>query len=205
MEGESMATCTLGSPIQSDSESTDSTESESTDASPTKKQRVDDSDEESSNSSPGGRTTAEVEKTPKEEGDQCIAETIVFSLLQKQRHPEFENHIVPNIYIDQYNFRIFMYDADGDFLISTALVPLFYEGTLSPAAIICLWMVLHYRLFCTKIREGERLKSRFMELTNITREIYSNSLKFHVSSFPTQKQHSLPDILDPFNFHRDEN
>ena len=119
-----------------------------------------DTDEESSSNSPGGRSLAEVKKTFSSQGDKPIAETIVFSLLQKQCHPELENHLTPNICIDQNNFRIFMYDADGDFLISTALIPLFSERSLSPLAIICLWMVLHYRIFCSKLHMGERLQAR---------------------------------------------
>lgn len=160
-----------------------------------------DTDEESSSNSPGGRSIAEVKKTFSSQGDKPIAETIVFSLLQKQCHPELENHLTPNICIDQNNFRIFMYDADGDFLISTALIPLFSERTLSPLAIICLWMVLHYRIFCSKLLMGERLQAKFRELVGDKWEIYANQLKFHVSPFPSHFEANLPekDYLIHFN------
>lgn len=58
--------------------------------------------------SPGGKTISEGAKGSE---DQAIAQTIVFSLLQRQNHPSFQHHLIPNIVITPTEFRVYMYDA----------------------------------------------------------------------------------------------
>lgn len=86
---------------------------------------------------------------------QGIAETIVFSLLQKQCHTEFENQLTPNIFNDRRSFRISMYNADGDCLLSMALYHFYRKGCLFSPLILTLSMVLHYKQLCLKLQGRE--------------------------------------------------
>lgn len=60
--------------------------------------------------------------------------------------------MVPNIVISPENFRVIMYDAEKDVLLCSNSIDLFNpeeSEKLSEKAIVVLWMVLHYRLFCS--------------------------------------------------------
>ncbi|XP_048740877.2 uncharacterized protein LOC125654832 [Ostrea edulis] len=125
-------------------------------------------------------------------GDQSIAETISFSFIQKACHPSFENHLVPNIMIDSERFRILMYDADKDILLCGMDFPIFYENHLNITSVVILWLVLHYRIFCSGINdtpeELEKVKCNFTEVAGEKLEIYRKSLKAGVANFPTVKK-----------------
>ena len=120
--------------------------------------------------------------------EQAIAQAIVFSLLQKQRHPNFQNHMIPNILISPDFFQIILYDAEHDILLCSNFIDLFNvndEGRLSSEAVLTLWLVLHYRLFCKGLifeepTEVEIFKSNFQELA----KDYTNCLKKSVPGFP---------------------
>ena len=122
--------------------------------------------------------------------EQAIAQTIVFSLIQSQRHPEFLNHMVPNIVISPEEVQIFMYDAANDILLCSNQIPLLNVKYVFVAeAVVCLWMVLHYRLFCSGLVAGnpsflQRCKSGFRNLVHSKWDIYSKSLKAFVPGFP---------------------
>jgi hypothetical protein len=121
--------------------------------------------------------------------DQSIAETISFSFLQKAHHPNFENHLVPNIVIDSERFRILMYDSDKDVLLCGMDLPIFYESHLNATSVVILWMVLHYQIFCSGIPDTpevlETVKCNFTEVAKVKLEIYKNYLKTGVENFPT--------------------
>ena len=124
--------------------------------------------------------------------EQAIAQAIVFSLLQKQRHPNFQNHMIPNILISPDFFQIILYDAEHDILLCSNFIDLFNvndEGRLSSEAVVTLWLVLNYRLFCKGLvfedpTEVEIFKSNFYELAKEKWNIYTNCLKKFVPGFP---------------------
>ena len=130
-----------------------------------------------------------------------MAQTIVFSLLQKQKHPEFSHHIVPNIVISPKKVEIMMYDADNDILLCSNPIHLFNlvggDRTLIDETVVILWMVLHYRIFCSGFDKAKpyllgRCKSNFRELVDSKWDIYSKSLKGCVSGFPTKSVEKRP-------------
>ena len=149
--------------------------------------------------SPGGKTISEV-KVSSAAGaeDQAIAQIIVFSLLQKQRHPEFHHHLIPNIVISPIDFHIFMYDAVNDILLASYPLQIFDADTesLRIESVMILWMVLHYRMFCEGIKVGALtdnfkdlyIKSHFRKIAETKWDVYSTSLKENVSYFPPGKR-----------------
>ena len=134
--------------------------------------------------------------------EQAIAQTIVFSLIQSQKHPEFLNHMVPNIVISYEDFQIFMYDAANDILLCSNPIELFQveHPSLLTETVVSLWMVMHYRLFCSGLNGGkssvlQRCKSGLWNHVHSKWDIYSKSLKAFVPGFPEVTEPSVNFIL----------
>lgn len=148
----------------------------------------------------------EVKKViPDELLQQALAQTIVFSWIQRKRHPERSNHMVPNIVISPKQFKIMMYDAGKDVFLVSTFIDLFTDEKctkLSSNAVIVLWMVLHNRLFCTGFDSRvdssllEKLKSDFITIVDDKLGTYSDSLEFFVSKFNPEKKPALNDSLN---------
>ena len=145
-------------------------------------------DLEGNNTSPGGKSITEVKAR-----EQTIAQTIVFSLLQKQIYPNFQHHLVPNILISPERIQIVMYDAENDVLLCSNNIKLFVhdEFCFKPGILIMIWMVLHYPMFCRglsvkTIPKLHGYTSHFRELADSRWDIYTKLLHVtsNVSSFP---------------------
>nr|XP_034308692.1 uncharacterized protein LOC117683513 isoform X1 [Crassostrea gigas] len=130
--------------------------------------------------------------------DQAIAQTIVFSLLKRQNYPSCQHHLIPNIVITPTEFRVNMYDAMNDILLSSLSLKLFdpkFES-LQIESVIILWMVLHYRIFCAGIKVNELkeefkkidIQANFRKIAESKWDIYSKSLKENLSHFPEEKK-----------------
>ena len=117
---------------------------------------------------------------------QAIAQTIVFSLLQKQRNPSWEHFLIPSIIANNKTLKIFFYDADNDILLESKKYDFVWEksGNL-PArirleTIIAVWLVLNYKLLCTGpypeyVQKAP--KSLFKKFTKNSQETYENGLR----------------------------
>lgn len=148
----------------------------------------------------------EVKKViPDELLQQALAQTIVFSWIQRKRHPERSNHMVPNIVISPKQFKIMMYDAEKDVFLVSTFIDLFIDEKctkLSSNAVIVLWMVLHNRMFCTGFDSEvkptllEKLKSDFITIVDDKLGTYSDSLEYFVSKFNPEKKLALNDSLN---------
>lgn len=136
--------------------------------------------------------------------NQALAQTIVFSFIQRKRHPDFSNFLIPNILISPHDFRIIMYDSVNDILICSVPVPLFHpypSSSLQIASIIILWMVLHYRMFCVgidtsliieTIDEMKKIQSNFKDRAKEKLDLYVHASKFCVQDFPIVQRPALP-------------
>lgn len=146
--------------------------------------------------SPGDNTSIEVKKpttsaAQEDAIEQALAQTIVFSLLQKQRHANLDSYLMPCILITPHSFQITMYDAENDILLCSNEIPLFLPPSydcLNPRAVLTLWLVLHYRMFCSGLKLVDsytlkKWKSNFKVFVDSKWEIYSKLLKDSVPSF----------------------
>lgn len=129
---------------------------------------------------------------------QALAQTIVFSLMQRNRHPERSNHMTPNIVISPQKFKIMMYDAENDIFLVSNYITLFDGEYLSNNAVIVLWMVLHNRTFCTGFNNVNTdivssLVSNFKNIAACKWETYENLGECFVSKFHPKKNPSLND------------
>ena len=142
--------------------------------------------------SPGGKTICEMKFNGKDHGaeNQAIAQTIVFSYIQRKRNPSFKHFLIPNILISPYHFRILMYDSQNDILICSVKLPIFQDkdipDKLSIESVVFLWMVLHYKMFCVGINVQELLKTGAIrdlkEIQSNFRERAGDKLNFYIDS-----------------------
>ena len=140
--------------------------------------------------SPGWKTKSEVKVSPLQVAqNQALAQVSVFSLLQKQKHPELAHHLIPNIVISPEEFQIFLYDSVNDILVGNFPLKLFdNDKSLYTESVVVLWLVLHYREFCQEIlltdNNGD-FHSHFKERAGTKWDVYTRLLKENVSSFPS--------------------
>ena len=94
--------------------------------------------------------------------------------------------------ITPHNFQITMYDAENDILLCSNEIPLFLPPDyqcLCQRAVVTLWLVLHYRMFCSGLKAVDsdtlfKWKSNFRMFVDSKWEIYSKLLKDSVPRFP---------------------
>ncbi|KAK3090966.1 hypothetical protein FSP39_016095 [Pinctada imbricata] len=144
--------------------------------------------------------------------NQVIAQTIVFSYIQKKRHPDFRNFLIPNLLITPYHFTVLMYDSKNDILISSAPIPFFVDNNkaeeLRITSIVFLWMVLHYRTFCEgidveeiiknqTIKDVREIQSKFQERAREKFPFYEESAsKIEIAKFTPTPVERLPTAGD---------
>ncbi|CAG2247481.1 CHD1 [Mytilus edulis] len=131
--------------------------------------------------------------------DQAVAQTIVFSFIQRKRHPSLCS-LIPNILISSSYFRIIMYDSVHDILLCTAPIPLFATNEkkkLITASVVILWMVLHHRQFCEGIKTNmivdlDNIKLNFKEQAKDKYDLYLNLSDVGICSFPSMYKKCYP-------------
>ena len=134
--------------------------------------------------SPGGKSDVEIKvKSALEGNEQIIAQTIVFSFLQRKSHPERENFLTPCIGIRSSELLVMLYDSENDVLLESSCIPLFREGRtgceFSYIAILVSWLTVNYKFLCTGLPdELKKLKSNFFVLAKPKIEVYQENLKF---------------------------
>ena len=122
-----------------------------------------------------------------EGNEQIIAQTIVFSFLQRKSHPERENFLTPC----SSELLVMLYDSENDVLLESSCIPLFREVRtgceFSYIAILVSWLTVNYKFLCTGLPdELKKIKSNFFVLAKPKIEVYQENLKFgSVYSPPT--------------------
>ena len=115
---------------------------------------------------------------------QVIAQTIVFSLLQKQRHPLSPHFMTPNIVANASCMKFFFYDAEHDILLESKKYQFLWDilpVQLVFETVIASWLVLNHKVFCTGTFAeciANAPKSKFRELAGDAISIYDCDLKY---------------------------
>ncbi|KAK3093719.1 hypothetical protein FSP39_019226, partial [Pinctada imbricata] len=111
---------------------------------------------------------------------QLVAQTIVFSFLQKKRHPEWNNFLIPCIGIGDEDLLIMFYDSEHDILLESSLVPLYSKlnkKKYSVEAIVVTWLAVNYNFLCTGLtNEMHAYKADFFAQAKSTLNVYENEL-----------------------------
>lgn len=125
---------------------------------------------------------------------QIAAQTIVFSFLQKKRHPEREHFLTPCIGVRRSELFIMLYDSEHDVLLESSTVPLFeneFSCEFSFRAILICWLTVNYRFFCSGLNEKfKMLKSNFFDIAKEKITVYEKGLQYQnvkTCNFPELK------------------
>jgi hypothetical protein len=146
---------------------------------------------------PGGKSP--VEASPVKKNSQIIAQTIVFSFLQKKRHPGLEHFLIPCIGIRSSELIVMLYDSEHDVLLESSTVHLFRKDSaceFSYSAILVCWLTVNYQYFCSGlVEEFKKFKSNFFEVAKEKITVYEKNLQFqNVTStqYPELKLKNCP-------------
>lgn len=150
--------------------------------------------------SPGGKSPVTVEVKTKSDNlsrnPQLVAETIVFSFLQKRTHPELSNFLIPCVGFSSRAMLLMFYDSEHDVFLESSLIPLFSstcKNMFSVEAILVTWLAVNYRFLCTGLTdEMLPFKARFFEEAKHRKTVYENDLQMHNVGRTPIKEITLP-------------
>lgn len=149
--------------------------------------------DENSENSPNGNSAVE---NCLQRNHQIIAQTIVFSFLQKKRHPERSNFLTPCIGIRSSELIVMLYDSEYDVLLESSSVPLFENDSsleFSLQAILVCWLTVNYKYLCSGLcEEYKQHKSNFFVHAKGKIQIYQDKLSLgNVGNFQLTEQKLL--------------
>ncbi|XP_045173951.2 uncharacterized protein LOC123535373 [Mercenaria mercenaria] len=106
-----------------------------------------------------------------------IAQTIVFSFLQKKMHGnKLKNCLIPGVGISQKKIIVYFYDSENDILLSTKPLQLFRDDEIASSTLVFLWLTLNYRQFCSGIPGAlKRYKAGFLD-NPVLRQMYNGEV-----------------------------
>ncbi|XP_061162599.1 uncharacterized protein LOC133171817 [Saccostrea echinata] len=127
---------------------------------------------------------------------QLAAETIVFSFLQKKRHPELSNFLIPCIGIADNAMILMFYDSENDVLLESSPVPLTSttcKNKFSVEAVLISWLAINYRFLCTGLTDDMLpYKAGFFAQSKDMINVYENNLTMQNIGPPPAKEIILP-------------
>lgn len=119
---------------------------------------------------------------------QIIAETIVFSFLQRQTHPEWSSFLTPCVAVGGLNILVMFYDCEHDVLLESSMIPLFETTETSEetprrinmAAILVSWLIVNYKYFCSGLTKDMKVtyKAEFFSQMRDKVDIYEKKMSF---------------------------
>jgi hypothetical protein len=137
--------------------------------------------------------------------DRLIAQTIVFSFLEKKEKTTFENYLIPSIGVDNGQFVIFLYDSEHDILLESKVIKLIApSGRLFQPALLALWLVINYSITCSGVTEHMKscgFTADFPKHVGKQLNTYQNCLTFECGHGSEVREMFEPDIHPIINAH----
>ncbi|XP_069102358.1 uncharacterized protein [Argopecten irradians] len=115
---------------------------------------------------------------------EIMAETIVFSFLQKKNHPEDDHFLYPCIGIKGDEMVVYFYDAEHDVMIESTPVPLHVKsrtsmGHINLTAVVVSWLVINHKYLCSGLPDVlQTKKAHFFDTVESKLSAYQNELQF---------------------------
>lgn len=136
-----------------------------------------------------------------------IAQTIVFSFLQKKQHPDLNHFLIPCIGTSASQVIFYFYDSINDILLQSASMDLLDgSGSVNFDTIIALWLVLNYKYLGSgpsrQLLDGP--KSGFFNHTHDVIDIYQDFLSFGDIPFSETPDTFKPSVCHNARFHWSE-
>ncbi|XP_069126609.1 uncharacterized protein [Argopecten irradians] len=154
--------------------------------------------------SQGVKSPVEVKKGGKclQKNPQLIAETIVFSFLQKQKHPESNHYMFPCIGILDTEMVFYFYDSEHDVLLESNRISLLTpDSNISIVAVVSAWLVVNYRFLCSGLADILKPeKASFFSKVKSKLSVYQNQLrlgKVRSAEQRFEKTNKFPLIIGP--------
>ena len=126
--------------------------------------------------------------------NQVMAQTIVFSLLQRKMHPWSEHFLIPNIVANGKALKFFFYDAKNDILLESRKYDLVYEKLpyrIVLQTVIATWLVLNHKILCSGPYEDyleKAPRSKFRKHAEKVLSIYDDELQFRNLNLEREQQ-----------------
>ena len=137
--------------------------------------------------------------SPVEEGkvvdyeEQMIAQTIVFSFLQKHKHQEYKTFLAPCIGISKKHVVFYFYDSDHDFLLESSCFDLQVPGRgIKKSTVLAMWLTLNYKYLCSGITVAIKesgYTADFHTFGKDKMELYKNRLTFGCGQSSSSKEY----------------
>lgn len=145
-------------------------------------------DEDKTGNSGGKSAETKAARETLSKNGQIIAETIVFSFLQRQTHPEWSSFLTPCVAVGGLNMLVMFYDCEHDVLLESSMIPLFETTETSEetprrinmAAILVSWLIVNYKYFCSGLTKDMKVtyKAEFFSQMRDKVDIYEKRMSF---------------------------
>lgn len=155
---------------------------------------------ENETESADGKSIVEVKmKSALSRNSETIAQTIVFSFLQKKAHPERDSFLTPCIGIGSSELVVMFYDSEHDILLESSSIPLFTDPSsleFSYTAILVSWLVVNYNFLCTGLPDHMMAyKSDFCVHAGKKLKVYEENLVLgNVNSYQSTEGRHCPRV-----------
>ena len=148
--------------------------------------------------SPGGKFPMEVmmKSNILRNNPKLVAEAVVFSFLQKKRHPELSNLLIPCVGMADNAMLLMFYDSEHDVLLESSPIPLYSstcKNKFSAEAVLIAWLAVNYRFLCTGLTDDMLpYKAGFFDQAKDCITVYENDLTMQNVGPPPVKETILP-------------
>ncbi|KAK3098084.1 hypothetical protein FSP39_015965 [Pinctada imbricata] len=158
--------------------------------------------------SPGGKSPVEVKikSSTLSQNPQIVAQTIVFSFLQKQTHPERDHFLTPCIGVGNSEMIVMFYDSEHDVLLESSRMPILdisehdKGNVLSFATIVVSWFIVNYKYLCSGLTEHMKstYKADFFNQAKDKIHVYEKNLNLGNVGISVEKRslaHSSEEVV----------
>ena len=141
--------------------------------------------------------------------EQILAQTIVFSFLQRKEHPEYKTFLAPCIGISKKHVVFYFYDSEHDFLLESTCFDLQVPGLgIKKSTVLAMWLTLNYKYLCSGITvaiKDSGYTADFEKFGKDKMELYENHLNFCCGLPSSSKEYyDTGDLASDWNVKRSE-
>ena len=139
--------------------------------------------------------------------EQMLAQTIVYSFLQRNKHPEYKTSLAPCIGISKKHVVFYFYDCEHDYLLESTCFDLQVPGLgIKKSTVLAMWMTLNYKYLCSGITHAIKesgYTADFEKFGKDKMESYKNHLSFCCGpSYVLKEYYDTGDLASAWNVRR---
>ncbi|KAK3087558.1 hypothetical protein FSP39_007518 [Pinctada imbricata] len=173
-------------------------------------------EEESESSDSLSPVDTKIKSSTLSRNSRLIAETVVFSFLQKQTNPERDHFLTPCVGISNCEMIVLFYDSEHDVLLESSRIPILDQSEhgqsnrLNFAAIVVSWFVVNYKYLCSGLTDDmiSTYKADFLLQARDKIHVYETKLTLgnvDMSSNKPNKTHSSEEVATSLYLYKRHN